>query len=95
MIFRISLKEEELASVIKTGLFPKEYAGHIYAFFSEGSVSVINRFMEEYSVPPDTLKEYYFNFVKPFYANPDLEELPSGLIPVGIFWGPQLFDQPG
>jgi hypothetical protein len=73
--FKYSLNEEQLASFIRSNKFPEEFKGHIYAFFTEISVSEIYKFIKEQDVSLDELKNYYFKYIERTYTNAELEEM--------------------
>lgn len=73
--FKRPISEDELASFIKSGIFPEDYSEYIYTFFTEVPLSAIFRFMLENSLSLEELRDYYYRHVKHLYRNPELEEM--------------------
>lgn len=69
------LTESHLAELLKKCEFPTKYEQHIYAFFTEVSPAVICMFCKQNGIFIDTLKFYYFKYIKPIYTNKWLEEV--------------------
>lgn len=72
---RYLLPESTLSELLKKCEFPAEYDQHIYAFFTEVSPSVVCMFCKQNGILIDTLKTYYFKYIKPLYTNRRLEEI--------------------
>jgi hypothetical protein len=76
--YKNAIGEEEIAELIKNKVLLDKYIEHMYVFFTEVPVSVINKFIKHYSISIYQLKDYYETFIKPVYQNKDLEEMFSG-----------------
>lgn len=69
------LSEEELAKMIATRDFKKEYAVQIYNFFTDVPLQDIVRFAIKHGINESILIEYYNIYVKDYYSNKELEAM--------------------
>ncbi len=68
---------EELAWLLRNGISDEKYAVQIFNFFADVPLQDIASFARKHRIPDEVLLNYYENFVKDLYPNPELEEMPS------------------
>lgn len=71
------LKERQLADMIKNMKFDEEYIVQIFNFFTDVHPQDIFRFMIKYGIEEKNLKSYYERYIKTYYPNKYIEEMPG------------------
>jgi len=77
--YKEAISDEEIAELLRRKIPPdKRFTEHVYVFFTEIPVGVINKFLKQENVSPQQLQDYYETFIQPVYQNKELEELFRG-----------------
>ena len=70
-----TLSEEDLAAILKSGRMDERYLAHLFNFFTDVPVSEMLRFARRFEIPLQTLKQFYIQYIREYYPNPELEEV--------------------